>query len=64
LQGGQLQWLSGPHQDPRGRVVLLVDDILDEGTTLAGIEALSRRWRAQAGAKAVLVVNSANVCMA
>src|SRR5688572_24282005 len=26
LSGGQLQWISGPHVDPRGRSVLLVDD--------------------------------------
>ena len=56
LQGGQLQWLSGPHQDPRGRVVLLVDDILDEGTTLAGIEARYRADGAREVYKAVLVV--------
>ncbi|MBI3778651.1 MAG: hypoxanthine-guanine phosphoribosyltransferase [Gammaproteobacteria bacterium] len=56
LQGGQLQWLSGPHQDPRGRVVLLVDDILDEGTTLAGIEARYRVDGAREVYKAALVV--------
>jgi len=56
LQGGQLQWLSGPHQTLKDRTVLLVDDILDEGTTLAGIEA---RYRAEGAAevqKAVLVL--------
>jgi hypoxanthine phosphoribosyltransferase len=56
LQGGQLQWISGPHQDPRGRVVLLIDDILDEGTTLAGIEARYRDDGAREVHKAVLVV--------
>jgi hypoxanthine phosphoribosyltransferase len=56
LQGGQLQWLSGPHQDPRGRAVLLIDDILDEGTTLAGIEARYRADGAREVSKAVLVV--------
>jgi hypoxanthine phosphoribosyltransferase len=56
LSGGQLQWVSGPHVDPRGRTVLLVDDILDEGATLAGIEA--RYWGDGASdvLKAVLVV--------
>ena len=58
LQGGQLQWLSGPHQDPRGRVVLLIDDILDEGATLAGIEARYRADGARAVHKAVLVVKN------
>lgn len=58
LQGGQLQWISGPHQDPRGRVVLLVDDILDEGTTLAGIESRYRSEGAREVYKAVLVVKN------
>ena len=58
LQGGQLQWLSGPHQDSRERVVLLIDDILDEGTTLAGIEARYRADGAREVYKAVLVVKN------
>ena len=58
LQGGQLQWLSGPHQEPRGRVVLLIDDILDEGTTLAGIEARYRADGAREVYKAALVVKN------
>jgi len=56
LTGGQLQWIAGPHLDPRGRTVLLVDDIFDEGTTLAGIEARYRAEHAQEVLKAVLVV--------
>jgi hypoxanthine phosphoribosyltransferase len=56
LTGGQLQWIAGPHADPRGRTVLLIDDILDEGTTLAGIEARYRGDGAHAVYKAVLVV--------
>lgn len=58
LQGGQLQWISGPHQDPRDRTVLLIDDILDEGTTLAGIEARYRADGARDVYKAVLVVKN------
>ncbi|MHB8741966.1 MAG: hypoxanthine-guanine phosphoribosyltransferase [Sulfuricaulis sp.] len=58
LQGGQLQWLSGPHQTSRDRVVLLIDDILDEGATLAGIEARFRDDGARAVYKAVLVVKN------
>ncbi len=58
LQGGQLQWLSGPHQDSRERVVLLIDDILDEGATLAGIEARYRADGAREIYKAVLVVKN------
>lgn len=56
LRGEGLEWISGPHKDPRGRVVLLVDDILDEGATLAAIEARYRRDGAAAVYKAVLVV--------
>jgi hypoxanthine phosphoribosyltransferase len=56
LQGGQLQWISGPHQDTRGKTVLLIDDILDEGATLAGIEARYRAEGAREVYKAVLVM--------
>lgn len=56
LHGGQLHWRAGPSQDPKGRVVLLVDDILDEGATLAAIEARYRADGARAVHKAVLVV--------
>ncbi len=35
--GGELVWLARPQIDLRGRVVLIVDDILDEGHTLAQI---------------------------
>ena len=55
LHGGQLHWISGPHQDPKDRIVLLVDDILDEGTTLAGIEERYRGDGARVVYKAVLV---------
>jgi hypoxanthine phosphoribosyltransferase len=38
LQGGKLlDWRMRPSQDPRGRTVLVVDDILDEGYTLQAI---------------------------
>jgi hypoxanthine phosphoribosyltransferase len=56
LSGGQLQWISGPHVEPRGRHILLVDDILDEGATLAGIEARYRGDGALDVLKAVLVI--------
>jgi len=35
--GSNLEWISGPLIDPKGRVVVLIDDIFDEGITLAGI---------------------------
>ncbi|MFP5350430.1 MAG: hypoxanthine-guanine phosphoribosyltransferase [Gammaproteobacteria bacterium] len=56
LTGGELHWRVGPSEAPKGRIVLLVDDILDEGTTLAAIE---RRYRQDGAAevyKAVLVI--------
>jgi hypoxanthine phosphoribosyltransferase len=56
LAGGQLQWITGPHVEPRGRTVLLVDDILDEGATLAGIETRYRAEGARDVMKAVLVI--------
>ncbi len=36
-QGGKLQWKVLPRENVAGRVVLVVDDILDEGETLAAI---------------------------
>lgn len=36
-RGGALQWVRDVHVSVRGRTVLLLDDILDEGITLAGI---------------------------
>lgn len=54
LQGGDLEWIAGPQLAARGRTILLVDDILDEGATLAAIEARYRREGAQQVFKAVL----------
>jgi hypoxanthine phosphoribosyltransferase len=50
--GGELVWLKQPRVDLRGRSVLLIDDILDEGHTLA---ALKHHCEA-AGASRVAVV--------
>lgn len=36
-QGGQMRWKVEPPESVRGRVVLLLDDILDEGHTLAAL---------------------------
>ena len=36
-QGGVLRWISKPRAALRGRVVVAIDDILDEGITLAAI---------------------------
>jgi len=48
--GGQLAWVVEPRADVTGRTVLVLDDILDEGITLAEI---SKRLMSQ-GAKQVL----------
>jgi hypoxanthine phosphoribosyltransferase len=46
--GGELEWISGPHVEMKGRTVLLLDDILDEGRTLAVVrEALLARGAAR-----------------
>lgn len=55
LKGGELEWIAGPFADPKGRTILLVDDILDEGATLAAIEARYRADGAREVLKAVLV---------
>ena len=36
-QGGQVNWKVAPRENVQGRVVLVLDDILDEGITLAAI---------------------------
>ena len=48
--GGKLQWIVEPRAPVAGRVVLVLDDILDEGVTLA---AIAERLLAQ-GASEVL----------
>jgi hypoxanthine phosphoribosyltransferase len=55
LRGGELAWLAGPFVPARGRTVLLVDDILDEGTTLRAIGARYRADGAREVFTAVLV---------
>lgn len=53
--GGELHWLAQPQIDISGRVILIVDDILDEGHTLAGIIEHCRKQGAQDVYSAVLV---------
>ena len=36
-QGGEVHWKVEPRENVRGRVVLVLDDILDEGYTLAAL---------------------------
>ncbi len=37
-QGGELHWRVAPRENVRGKVVLVLDDILDEGETLHAIK--------------------------
>lgn len=37
-QGGEIKWKVAPQENVRGRVVLVVDDILDEGETLNAVK--------------------------
>ena len=37
IRGSEVQWKVGPRTDIRGRTLLVVDDILDEGDTLAAV---------------------------
>ncbi|WP_114416374.1 hypoxanthine-guanine phosphoribosyltransferase [Marinospirillum perlucidum] len=50
IKGGELHWRVEPEVSLKGRSVLIVDDILDEGATLAAILEHCR----QQGAKEVL----------
>jgi hypoxanthine phosphoribosyltransferase len=37
-QGGELHWKVAPHENVRGRTVLVLDDVLDEGETMHAIQ--------------------------
>jgi len=53
--GGSLAWLVGPGQEVAGRTVLLVDDVLDAGHTLAAVTARLEQLNAKEVVTAVLV---------
>lgn len=53
--GSDLQWKTYPSQSLEGRVVLLLDDILDEGTTLEKIIDYCQQQGAEAVLTAVLL---------
>ena len=44
--GGEITWLKNPGMDLTGRTVLIVDDILDQGITLASIVAECKKMNA------------------
>ncbi len=54
-QAETLQWVSAPRMNLNGRVVVIVDDILDEGVTLAEIKQECHRLGANKVYSAVLV---------
>jgi hypoxanthine phosphoribosyltransferase len=54
-KGANLQWTVRPQLDLKGRTVLLLDDILDEGVTLAAIADYCRQQGAAEVLMAVLV---------
>lgn len=53
--GASLHWTVRPQLDLKGRTVLLLDDILDEGVTLAAIAGYCRQQGAAKVLMAVLV---------
>jgi len=53
--GSVLKWITRPSQGLQGRTLLVVDDILDEGLTLAAILEYCREQGAEAVYSAVLV---------
>lgn len=55
LGGGNLQWIVEPRASVAGRTVLVLDDILDEGVTLA---AIKERLLAQGAKDCLLAVLS------
>jgi hypoxanthine phosphoribosyltransferase len=58
LQGGSLDWHVEPRPELEGRTVLVVDDILDVGLTLAALEGALQDRRVAALYKAVFAVKS------
>lgn len=54
-RGGELAWLARPQTSLAGRTVLIIDDILDEGNTLAGIIEACYEQGAEEVLTAVLV---------
>jgi hypoxanthine phosphoribosyltransferase len=55
LSGGELTWIVRPKTSYRDRVVLLVEDVIDRGHTLAAVQAEIRRIGVAEFRTAVLV---------
>ncbi|MCP1726691.1 hypoxanthine phosphoribosyltransferase [Natronospira proteinivora] len=54
-EGGQLRWMAEPRVPLKGRHILLIDDILDEGLTLKALVDYCREHGAEQVGTAVLV---------
>ncbi|MDH5300116.1 MAG: hypoxanthine-guanine phosphoribosyltransferase [Gammaproteobacteria bacterium] len=54
-QGTELRWIAEPKKNLAGRHVLIIDDILDEGQTLAAIIQFCHKQKAASVSTAVLV---------
>ncbi|MDH3978215.1 MAG: hypoxanthine-guanine phosphoribosyltransferase [Gammaproteobacteria bacterium] len=54
-QGGMPEWLQPPRADLKGRIVLLVDDIFDEGITLEYVASACKALGAERVISTVLV---------
>ncbi len=55
ISGGELHWKVEPQHDLAGRELLIIDDILDEGYTLAAIQQYCMQKQAERVVSAVLV---------
>jgi hypoxanthine phosphoribosyltransferase len=55
-QGGEIEWRAAPQEAVAGRIVLVVDDILDEGHTLTAIHAKLKAAGSRRVLTAVLAV--------
>ncbi len=59
---GEIEWLRRPHYLLSGRVVVVVDDVLDEGLTLSAILKACKRDGAAEALTAVLVAKRLERC--
>jgi hypoxanthine phosphoribosyltransferase len=64
ISGGELAWKHRPETPLRGRRVLLVDDIVDEGHTLAAVRAWCDGQGAREVRIAAMVVKHHDRCVA
>lgn len=54
-RGGDLHWLAEPRRELKNRTVLIIDDIMDGGLTLAAIRDYCKQSKAKAVYSAVMV---------